>query len=139
VPAAHAPHLPDAADDGAVSAPTPASVVAHGPVIWAMAGQMHAAHHVLDPAAAILWQCLDGATPLSVIFADIAQAFGAPEQQVAADCLPVVHSWLLAGIVLQVPAHAGAATPAPVPEPAPVPAEGELARTWRRLVDPPSS
>ena len=94
-----------------------------------------AATHVLDPMSAVLWQCLDGISPLTVVFDDIATAFGVSPQQVAADCLPVVDSWLLAAIATD----AALAAPQPfvdVPVASAPPTSG---RTWRRLVDPPNS
>ncbi|MDP2292811.1 MAG: PqqD family protein [Actinomycetota bacterium] len=111
------------------------TVLAHGEVQWAAAGAevvvaqpAHAVAHVLDPASAVLWQCLDGASPLTEVIADIAEAFGVTAEQVAADCVPVLRSWLAAGIVHEGPADDQRAT-----SPAP------LERAWRRLVDPPDT
>ena len=115
------------------------SVVARGSVRWALAGAEAvvqvpalAVTYVLDPTAAMLWQCLDGISPLGAVFADIADAFGVPGQQVAADCLPVIDSWLHARVaVLAVPAaSAGDAVTLDA---------GTSGRTWRRLVDPPNT
>ena len=115
------------------------AVVGRGDVHWALAGAEAvvqvpalAATHVLDPTSALLWQCLDGVSPLGLVFADIADAFGVPAQQIAADCLPVIGTWLYSQLVVL------AGPPAPVAvEPAPDPAFG--GRTWRRLVDPPNT
>lgn len=121
-----------------VAEPSRASVLAHGAVRWALAGteavvQMPAlaATHLLDPAATVLWQCLDGTSPLGEIFADMAEVFGVQPAVVERDCLPVVRSWFQAGIVV-VP---GSNAP-PAERPAAVTDGG---RTWRRLVDPPST
>ncbi len=84
-------------------------VLAHGPVQWASAGTEIVLHvpvlgatAVLDPTSALLWQCLDGVTPLAELFADLADAFEVPTEQVAADCLPAVQSWLASGAVQRV-------------------------------------
>ena len=115
------------------------AVVARGAVQWALAGAEAvvqvpalAATHVLDPTSAVLWQCLDGVSPLGAVFADIADAFGVPAQQVAADCLPVMGSWLHAHIAVL----AGAAAPGGDTFPLDPDSSG---RTWRRLVDPPNT
>lgn len=117
------------------------SVVGHGVVQWALAGAevvvrvpALAATHVLDPTSAVLWQCLDGVSPLSAVFDDIAEAFGVAAEQVAADCLPVIGSWLHASIASMVQGGVdGAAASWPVVEPS------TAGRTWRRLVDPPNT
>lgn len=80
--------------------------------------------YLLDPMAAVLWQCLDGETALAEVFADIADVVAVPLDTVARDCLPVVQSWLAAGIVAD---DSVPTVPAP-----PI-------RTWRRLVDPPNA
>lgn len=113
------------------------TLLAHGEVQWAAAGPevvvaqpSHAMAFVLDPAGAVLWQCLDGASPLSAVFDDIAAAFGVSVEQVAADCVPVLQSWLAAGIATTVPPgdeRAAGSADAPTPS------------TWRRLVDPPDT
>jgi hypothetical protein len=115
--------------------PNPDTVVARAAVAWAVAGTevvvrvpATGATHVLDPTAALLWQCLDGDSPLQQIFADLAAAFGVAPDVVAADCRPAVASWLQAGIV--VASRPPAATPAPA---------APHVRGWRRLVDPPNS
>ena len=125
--------------------PTLESVIAPGAVRWAAAGtelvvQMPSVvgTHVLDPAAAVLWQCLDGISPLRVVFDDMADAYGVAPSVIAADCLPVIGSWLSAGIVTErssTPVRidvAGRDAHAPTQE-------GGGGRTWRRLVDPPST
>jgi len=127
--------------------PTLESVIAPGAVRWAAAGaelvvQMPSVvgTHVLDPAAAVLWQCLDGISPLRVVFDDMADAYGVAPSVIAADCLPVIGSWLSAGIVAEcssAPAQIDGAGP---DEPAPTQdGDGVGGRTWRRLVDPPST
>lgn len=116
-----------------------ADVLQHGAVRWALAGTEAVVHmpalgatHVLDRSAAMLWQCLDGVSPLEEIFADMAAVFGVDRSVVEHDCLPVVRSWFLAGIVV-VP---GSAAPIDL---RPSPAADSEGRTWRRLVDPPST
>ena len=126
-----------------LSAPALDDVVALGPVHWAAAGAevvvqlpAVAAAHVLDPAAAVLWQCLDGVSPLRAVFGDMAEAYGVAPSVIAADCLPVVASWLQAGIATVGSPPVAAPPPEPVAPPAAASASG---RTWRRLVDPPST
>jgi len=127
------------------------SVLVPGDVRWALAGAEVVVHapalgstHVLDAVASLVWQCLDGESALREVFCDLGDAFGVAPAQVAADCLPVVESWLNAGIVVAassaVLAERRAAAPLAV---APLAAAPESTappgRTWRRLVDPPSS
>jgi len=102
-------------------------------VAWALAGDQLVVHlagatHVLDPTAAVLWQCMDGAGSLHEVFTDIADAFAIPLDQVAADCMPAIGSWLATGIVVD------ASQLNPHPDDV-----GEHGRTWRRLVDPPNT
>src|SRR5688500_9887384 len=54
---------------------------------------------VLNSTAGLLWQCLDGATPLAEIFDDLADAFGADRAEVEKDCLPVLSRWLAEQLV----------------------------------------
>ena len=130
--------------DDSLQAVTVDSVVGHGVVQWAVAGAevvvrvpAVAATHVLDPTSAVLWQCLDGVSPLGVVFDDIAEAFGVSPQQVAADCLPVIGSWLHASIasIASIADHAADGAAASWPPMVPAPS----GRTWRRLVDPPNT
>ncbi|MDO8392263.1 MAG: PqqD family protein [Actinomycetota bacterium] len=107
------------------------SVVRHGDVAWVQVDREVVVHHhrhgkayLLEPMAALLWQCLDGESPLAEVFADIADVVAVPVDTVANDCLPVVQSWLAAEIV------ADDSSPT-VPSPS--------IRTWRRLVDPPNA
>jgi len=107
------------------------SVLAQGDVAWVALDREVVVHdpvdqrgYVLDPVAAALWQCLDGESTLGEVLADIAEVTGAPPAQVVADCLPVVESWVAAGIAVVVsegPVH-----------------EQPVVRTWRRLVAPPN-
>lgn len=113
------------------------AVLAHGDVRWVAAGAEVVVHvpalavaHVLDPAGAVLWQCLDGVSPLRELFADIADVFDVRADRVAADCTSVLQSWLESAIVTVVSAEAAHA----VPE-----AGTPVERTWRRLVDPPDT
>jgi hypothetical protein len=107
------------------------SVLAQGDVAWVALDREVVVHHaadrtgyVLDPMAAALWQCLDGESTLGEVLADLAEVTGAPLAQVVSDCLPVVESWVAAGIAVVVddgPTH-----------------EQPVLRTWRRLVAPPN-
>ncbi len=83
------------------------SVVAQGDVAWVAIDREAVVHHpagstayVLDPMAAVLWQCLDGESTLAEVLADIAEVVGAPLADVTAGCLPVVTSWVEAGIAI---------------------------------------
>ncbi|MDO8362942.1 MAG: PqqD family protein [Actinomycetota bacterium] len=122
-------------------------MLSHATAQWALAGAEAVVHvpafaatHVLDATATVLWQCLDGESPLQLVFADIAAAFDVPLQRVASDCLPVLGTWLQAGLAVQVPAAPPMVTPTPVPTltPVPKPPSGS-GRAWRRLVDPPNT
>lgn len=116
-----------------------ASVLQHGAVRWVLAGDEAVVQvpalgitHVLDPASAVLWQCLDGVSSLVEIFGDMADVFGVEPAVIERDCLPVVRSWFDAGIAV-VP---GTVTPAELSLTSDAVEGG---RTWRRLVDPPST
>ncbi len=107
------------------------SVLAQGDVAWVALDREVVVHHaadrtgyVLDPIAAALWQCLDGESPLRDVLTDIAEVGGVPLAQITADCLPVVESWVAAGIAVVVSNGAGHEQP--------------VLRTWRRLVAPPN-
>ena len=109
------------------------AVVGRADVAWALVGDQLVIHasgstHVLDPTAAVLWQCLDGVSSLHEVFADIADAFAIPLDQVAADCMPAVESWVATGIAVD--------TTQPARQ---LDDDGEHGRTWRRLVDPPNT
>jgi len=110
-----------------------AAVVGRADVAWAVAGDQLVIHasgstHVLDPTAAVLWQCLDGVSSLHEVFADIADVVAIPLDQVAADCMPAIESWLATGIAVDTPQSRPQLDDA-----------GEHGRTWRRLVDPPNT
>ena len=107
------------------------SVVTHGEVAWVAIDREAVVHHpagstayVLDPMAAVLWQCLDGESTLADVLADIAEVVGVSLADGTEGCLPVVTSWVEAGIAMIVPG--------------PVPTDPPALRTWRRLVDPPN-
>jgi hypothetical protein len=89
---------------------------------------------VLDPVSSVLWRCLDGASALGDVVADMADAFGVPAQRAAAELLPVVESWWAEGLVGLAPSGASAGTDAE-----PSGSNHELGRRWRRLVDPPNA
>jgi hypothetical protein len=84
----------------------------------------------LDPVSSVVWRCLDGASTLGDVLEDIADAFAVPVQRATAEMIPVVRSWVAAGLV----DLAGAATPT-LDHSASVREEG---RRWRHLVDPPN-
>ena len=122
--------MPDSPSRRAVSL---ATVVAHNEVAWASAGselvvQTSVATHVLDPTAAVLWQCLDGVSPLRDVFVDIADVFQVPVDEVAADCVPAIESWLATGIAVDRSLTTHGTD------------DGfSHGRSWRRLVDPPNT
>jgi len=61
-----------------------------------------AASLVLNSTAGLLWQCLDGRSPLTDILDDLAEAFRADRAAVETDCVPVVSTWLAEHLVEQV-------------------------------------
>jgi hypothetical protein len=61
-----------------------------------------AASLVLNSTAGLLWQCLDGSSRLTEIFADLADAFGADRAEVEKDCVPVLSRWLAEQLVEEV-------------------------------------
>jgi len=61
-----------------------------------------AASLVLNSTAGLLWQCLDGASPLADIVDDIARAFGADRADVERDCVPMVGIWLAENLLEEV-------------------------------------
>lgn len=69
-------------------------------VIYRVAG---AASLVLSNTAGLLWQCLDGTSPLADILDDLAEAFRAERMAVERDCLPVLRRWLAENLVEEVP------------------------------------
>ena len=77
-------------------------VLRHEPhVVWVAVGDELVVHRVdpptsfvLNALAGLVWQCLDGGSPLGEILDDIADAFGQDRIQVRADCAPVVALWL---------------------------------------------
>ena len=120
-------------DSGLAWRASPSAVVGRADVAWATAGVevvVHAAGstHVLDRTAAVLWQCLDGESSLQSICADIADAFAAPVDQVAADCMAAIESWLATGIAIDTSQPAGQLDGC-----------SKDGRTWRRLVAPPNT
>jgi hypothetical protein len=93
--------LPDV-DTAAVLGPAPGVVsVAIGDevVVYRVAD---AASLVLNSTAGLLWQCLDGASPLADIVDDIADAFGTDRADVEKDCVPVVGVWLAENLLKEV-------------------------------------
>jgi hypothetical protein len=87
-----------------------------------------ATSHVLDGVSSLLWQCIDGVSPLHEIFSDIADAFAQPLDAIVSDLATVVAEWkrdsllVASGDVSPIPDHVGVALP-----------------TWRHLVDPPNN
>ena len=68
-------------------------------VIYRVAG---GASLVLNSTAGLLWQCLDGASPLADIFDDLANAFAADRVEVEKDCFPLVSRWMAEQLVEEV-------------------------------------
>jgi hypothetical protein len=87
--------------------------------------------HVLDQVAALLWQCIDGASTLREIFSDIADAFGQNLDDIVGDLATVVAEWKRDGLV--------AATGTPVQQAVVEPATETVSGQWRHLVDPPNN
>ena len=58
--------------------------------------------YVLNPIAGLLWQCLDGTSPLTDILDDLSAAFEADRAEVERDCVPVVTTWLAHHLVKEV-------------------------------------
>ena len=50
--------------------------------------------YVLNPMAALAWQCLDGVSAVGDILADIADVYSVPVAQVEHDFIPNVAEWL---------------------------------------------
>lgn len=78
-------------------------------VVWVAIGDeivlyraSDAASLVLNSTAGLLWQCLDGRSPLADIFDDLAEVFRADRAAVETDCVPVVSRWLAEHLVEQV-------------------------------------
>jgi hypothetical protein len=73
--------------------------IANEIVLYRVAGP---ASLVLNPTAGLLWQCLDGTSPLTDILDDLADAFGADRTEVERDCVPIVSAWLAEKLVEEV-------------------------------------
>jgi hypothetical protein len=73
--------------------------IADETVVYRVAG---AACVVLNTTAGLLWQCLDGASPLADIFDDLADAFSTDRSELEKDCIPVVSRWLAESLVEEV-------------------------------------
>lgn len=89
--------------------------------------------YALDPSASILWRCLDGDSTIGDVLADVADVAGVPLAVVTADSLPVVQSWLAAGIAMVLDPAANEHAPEHEHE-----HEHEHGRRWRRLLPPPN-
>lgn len=57
---------------------------------------------VLNATGGLLWQCLDGSSPLGDIFDDLAVAFRADRAAVEQDCIPILNRWLSEQLVERV-------------------------------------
>jgi hypothetical protein len=57
--------------------------------------------HHLDPIATCVWGLLDGATPLSVTVAELAEAFGVAAEVVTADVRTLVETLLSADLLVR--------------------------------------
>lgn len=55
--------------------------------------------HQLDPVGAVVWQFLDGRSPMAELVADLAHAFGTAEEQVRADVDALVHKLRRVGLL----------------------------------------
>lgn len=55
--------------------------------------------HAFNRTASLLWQCLDGESPLAEIIEDLADAFGAPLGAVTGDVLDAAGGWRNRGLV----------------------------------------
>ena len=78
-------------------------------VVWVPIGDevvlyrvVGAASLVLNSTAGLLWQCLDGTSPLVEILDDLAATFAADREEIEKDCLPVVSRWLAEHLVEEV-------------------------------------
>lgn len=80
----------------------------------------------LDPVSSVVWRCLDGVSALGDVLLDVAEAFAVPTQRAIEELIPVVGSWLAAGLVAD-SAHRADER------------EREHGRRWRRLLDPPNA
>lgn len=88
----------------------PAAVLGPAPgVAWVAIGDEIVVHRVartasfvLNSTAGLLWQCLDGVSPLAEILGDLADTFGADRSQVEKDCVTVVRTWLAHELVEEV-------------------------------------
>ena len=53
----------------------------------------------LNPTASIVWQCLDGETPLATLIDELDVAFGAPRDTIAADVMSLAQSLGMLGLL----------------------------------------
>jgi len=83
--------------------------------------------HVLNQTAGVLWQCIDGVSPLGEILSDVSDAFQVPLDVLVNDIVPVVAAWKRDQLVGD--NHAPSASAGD---------ESEVTPRWRRLVDPPN-
>ena len=85
--------------------------------------------HQLDPVGSVVWSCLDGATDLDELSADLSEAFGAERSRVRSDVEALVRQLAAEGLV-----DTGGTLPGPpVAEVEPPATAGDLAV----LSDPP--
>lgn len=102
--------------------------VAPETVLW---NQQSRVSQVLDPIAALLWQCFDGTGSFAEISADLAAAFGRPVEEVSSDFGPAVSVWLRDGFLADANQAGERSSFADD-------VEGIESSGWRYLADPPN-
>ena len=70
-------------------------------VAWVAVGNEVVVHRVapsasfvLNDVAGLVWRCLDGASSMAEILADVADVFATPLARIEADFGPIVSGWL---------------------------------------------
>ena len=89
----------------------PAALVHRSPeAVWSKIGDQLVVYlpatttsYVLNSVAGLVWQCLDGDSPLDEVLADVADVFGVDSELVLDDFLPVVGQWIADEIAETVP------------------------------------
>jgi hypothetical protein len=71
--------------------------------------------HLLNPAAALVWDCVDGATPAAAIAAEIGAVTGAPFERVLRDTLALLRELLAMAVVEDATVAPTVAAPLPPP------------------------
>lgn len=132
------PPLPDMPRDARLARATDAAWVRVGQEIVVHAAETETSC-ILDPVAALVWECLDGEAALGEILDDVADVYGVARERVADDFRSVVGTWVAEGIAVD--RRRGA-----LPRPSGRNGSGlTVARRaagsarWTRLPDPPNS